>query len=214
MKQLTNIEWVSLAKSDDKYRLNLCEVYRDKHHLVATDGFRLHCSNGLPEVSPHFPSGLDAEFPNWQAVIPKEEFLIETLDIVATTKFLRTLKATVTFCKSIKLRPIARVEFQSVYHKPQNSTDFYATFSLQTSWQVEIDNFRLRVKIANETCKIFDNFGINLAYLNDALSMPTIRKLSLYRGDDKTTNVATIVAHDDDRSRQAIIMPVLLKDEE
>lgn len=214
MKQLTNIEWVSLAKSTDKYRLNLCEVYRDKHHLVATDGFRLHCSNGLPEVSPHFPSGLDAQFPNWQAVVPKDDRLIETLNLIATSEFLRALKATVAFCKSIKLRPIARVEFQSVYYAKDNTTDFYAALTVDCKGRSELDILRLRVKIANNVCERFEPFGINLAYLHDALSMPTVRKLSLYNWTDDTKKVATIMAHDEEKSRQAIIMPVLLKDKE
>jgi len=214
MKQLTNMEWVSLAKSDDKYHLNLCEVYRDKHHLVATDGFRLHCSNGLPEVAPHFPSGMDAQFPDWQAVIPKEERLIETLNLSVTPEFLRALKATVAFCKSIKLKPIVRVEFQSVYHGKDNTTDFYASLSLDCRERCELDILRLRSKINNDACQRFEPFEFNLAYLYDALMMPSIRHLSLYKWTDDTKKVATIVAHNDDRSRQAIIMPVLLKDEE
>lgn len=61
--------FIKLAVSKDDTRPNLCEVYRDKAEIVATDGHRLHWSNGLPEVQPHFLSGLNAEYPDWRQVV-------------------------------------------------------------------------------------------------------------------------------------------------
>lgn len=63
--------FIKLAISKDDTRFNLCEIYRDKTEIVGCDGSRLHWSNGLPEVRPHFLSGLDAEYPDWKQVLPK-----------------------------------------------------------------------------------------------------------------------------------------------
>lgn len=71
---MNTMKYISLACSKDKtHRRHLCEVYRDKTSLVATDGHRLHISNGLPEVEPHYLSGLDAEFPDYRMAFPKDE---------------------------------------------------------------------------------------------------------------------------------------------
>jgi DNA polymerase III sliding clamp (beta) subunit (PCNA family) len=66
-------QFVELAVSKDESRYNLCSIYRDKTELVATDGHRLHLQRGLPELTPHFINGLDAQFPEWQQIYPKND---------------------------------------------------------------------------------------------------------------------------------------------
>ena len=61
---MNNLEFVKLAVSKDKSRYNLTDVYRAPQAVVATDGHRLHYSNGLPESTPHYISGdNDRDFP-------------------------------------------------------------------------------------------------------------------------------------------------------
>lgn len=69
-----NMKFVELAVSTDETRYNLTSVYRDKKHLVGTDGHRLHFSNGLTEIEKGYHvSGIDAQFPDWNQVLPKDE---------------------------------------------------------------------------------------------------------------------------------------------
>lgn len=68
---MDTLKYIELAKSKDESRYNLTSVYRDKNHLVATDGHRLHMSNGLPDAKPHFLDGTDATFPDYEQVLPK-----------------------------------------------------------------------------------------------------------------------------------------------
>ena len=70
-KEISDLDWVRLACSKDISRYNLVEVYRDKNTLVATDGYRMHLSNSLPDMAPHYLSGLDAEFPDYTQIMPK-----------------------------------------------------------------------------------------------------------------------------------------------
>lgn len=71
IKQNSVNEWLELAKSEDESRYNLCEVYRDTNTLVATDGNRLHWIDNLPTVQAHYPSGLDAQYPDYKCVMDK-----------------------------------------------------------------------------------------------------------------------------------------------
>ena len=68
---MESLEYVSLAKSTDKTRYMLNSVYRDATALVATDGYRLHWIDGLPEQKPAYIDGLDAQFPDYAQVLPK-----------------------------------------------------------------------------------------------------------------------------------------------
>lgn len=66
------LDYIKLAVGKDKTRYNLCSIYRDKNHFVAADGHRMHYANGLPDADPHYINGTDAQFPDWQRIIPKE----------------------------------------------------------------------------------------------------------------------------------------------
>lgn len=69
-----SMKFVELAVSKDQTRYNLCGMYRDKKHLVGTDGHRIHFANGLPEIETgHYLNGIDAQFPDWNQVLPKVE---------------------------------------------------------------------------------------------------------------------------------------------
>jgi len=74
------MKYVEIARSTNKNCSNLLEVYRDKTEIVATDNHRLHWSNHLPEIEPHYLSGLNAEFPDWRRVLPRVD-LIATAEI-------------------------------------------------------------------------------------------------------------------------------------
>lgn len=65
--------FIELAKARNAHQHQLNEVYRHEVGLVATDGHRLHISNGLPSSTPHFPSGLDAEFPDYSHIVKASE---------------------------------------------------------------------------------------------------------------------------------------------
>lgn len=68
---MDNLKYVQLAVCADKTRFNLCSVYRDKNHFIATDGSRLHMANSLPDMQPHYIDNLDAQFPDVWQVIPR-----------------------------------------------------------------------------------------------------------------------------------------------
>jgi hypothetical protein len=68
---MDTIKYLELAVSKDVSRYNMEAIYRDINCMVATDGHRLHLVGGLATIDkPHFLNGLDAEFPNYNAVLP------------------------------------------------------------------------------------------------------------------------------------------------
>lgn len=69
---METLDYIKLAVSKDKTRYNICSIYRDKNHFVATDGHRMHYANGLPYADPHYIDGTDAQFPDWRQVLPEK----------------------------------------------------------------------------------------------------------------------------------------------
>lgn len=93
-------QFVELAVSKDESRYNICAIYRDKTELVATDGHRLHLQRGLPESTPHYINGLDANFPDWQEVYPKTE-AVSLAVIKVDSGMVKQLKAFNNMLKSL-----------------------------------------------------------------------------------------------------------------
>lgn len=107
------LKYIELAKSKDESRYNLTSVYRDTHHLVATDGHRLHMSNGLPEARPHFLNGIDAEFPDYKQIIPKQDPVgkIEYHTSNNGKRILLSLKAISKAVKEFDRSLVCKIEF-------------------------------------------------------------------------------------------------------
>lgn len=64
------MQFLERALSKDETKAYMTCVYRDKNHLVATDGHRLHVCNGLPDATPGYLDGRVESFPCWQQVVP------------------------------------------------------------------------------------------------------------------------------------------------
>lgn len=89
---MDTIKYLELATSKDSGRYNLNSIYRDKTCMVATDGHRLHLVGGLAEIEkPHHLSGIDADYPDYQMVLPKDTSEVCSLKI--DKKQLKQLKA-------------------------------------------------------------------------------------------------------------------------
>lgn len=70
---MKNYDFVNIATSKDAARFGLCHVYRDKKELVASDGHRLHYTDGLPEIDQgYYLDNIDAQFPDWRNCILKD----------------------------------------------------------------------------------------------------------------------------------------------
>lgn len=69
---METMKYLELAVSKDSTRFNLQRIYRAETELVATDGHRLHLSNGLEKTTPHFVDGYDGAFPEYTQVMPKQ----------------------------------------------------------------------------------------------------------------------------------------------
>ena len=93
-------QFVEIAVSKEESRYNLCAIYRDKTELVATDGHRLHLQRGLPESTPHYINGLDANFPDWREVYPKTDIVSEAV-IRVDSAIVKKLKAFNGMLKSL-----------------------------------------------------------------------------------------------------------------
>lgn len=163
--KLTTTKWLELAASKDKTRFNLCESYRDKTRLVATDGHRMHIINGLPEVPAHFPSGLDAKFPDYKMVIPKDA-PIATIEL--------TLPDLEALCG--RLAVMAKLVEQETGKKLvgidasiDTSKDGKHYFCLKYSGENIDCSVRAEVAISGDPSKI--DFGVHAPYLLDALRM-------------------------------------------
>jgi hypothetical protein len=94
---MNNLQYVERAISKDETRSNMCRVYRDKKHLVATDGHRIHFANGLPELEKgHYLDGYDGAFPSWDQVMPTGP-VIAKVDLAISKDEVRKLKAVINF---------------------------------------------------------------------------------------------------------------------
>lgn len=149
---METLDYIKLAVSKDKTRYNICSIYRDKNHFVATDGHRLHYANGLPDADPHFIDGRDAQYPDWKQVLPnstKEVLSIKHND------YINALKPFLEF-----IPKIGRYKREAVKVEGKNGV-------------VEF-NYTDKDRGLNLSCKIiggsdFDSTGYGAKYLLDAL---------------------------------------------
>lgn len=159
---MDTLKYIELAKSKDQTRYNLTSVYRDKNHLVATDGHRLHMSNGLPDAKPHFLNGLDAEFPDYTQILPKtkEAGKVEYVHIGSYGKaILRTLKAISKLVETYGRPHITRWIFE-------NDKPVRIAFQNSDQKELVIEHTIEAMKYQGKQFTI----GVNLSYMIDALS--------------------------------------------
>jgi DNA polymerase III sliding clamp (beta) subunit (PCNA family) len=150
------LEYVQIAVSKDDTRYNLTKVYRDTEYLVATDGHRLHFSNGMPKVEKgFFLDGTDAEFPNWSQVRVKSvnaqiEIGINKHDLGVLEAIAKTLKANKSSEYSVTLT--AKNNKLTVTSNNSNSLVICYEMDSQNSGDFEIK--------------------LNLSYFLDAIRLP------------------------------------------
>lgn len=163
-------KWVSLARSKDKTRFNLCSVYRAATSIVATDGHRLHMSNGLPEVEPHFVDDIDGEFPDYTQVLPKTNvpsdcmlyFISQAVD--GSKQQIKRLRKILAVVKAFERIPNVVLEVAA---------------SGATISHVGVDGFEIKYSLFIDaevsrvpgSCDLPIRVGVNLAYFIDALGM-------------------------------------------
>jgi DNA polymerase III sliding clamp (beta) subunit (PCNA family) len=119
---MDTLKYIESACSKDRTRFNINAVYRDKNHLVGTNGHILHYTNGLPDMEPHFLNGQGGQFPDWKQVLPSETREIASIDNAAYLQLLPFLKA----CASIDKRSaLVKFEHENGKLKLTFKRDFY-----------------------------------------------------------------------------------------
>lgn len=198
--------YCQIAVSKDRSRPNLCGVYRDKTALYGTDGHRLHFCDNLPATTPHFPSGLDAQFPDCGAVMPKGE-AISTATIRVTKEVLAALKSLMKVHGKIKNKRVlltldgARVTFAGEHKSPFD--DFSSSFSVSLPLIADVPGTPFSI-------------SVNLDYLIDALAIPKGQDATVatieFRGDLSPLVVLPYFDGIEHGTIGAVIMPLMPKD--
>jgi DNA polymerase III sliding clamp (beta) subunit (PCNA family) len=201
------LAYCQLAVSNDSSRYNLCEVYRAETALYGTDGHRLHFCKGLPATTPHFPSGLNAQFPDCGAVMPKGEPIS-----IATVK---VSKETLAMLKSL-----AKVYSKSK-HKAVSVTFDGAKVTLSGEHTSNIEkgliaSFSLQLPFFyGESFPPF-SISVNLDYLIDALAIPKGKDATIaaieFRGEKSPIVVLPYFEGIEHGTIGSVIMPLMPKD--
>lgn len=187
---MDTIKYLELAVSKDASRYNMESIYRDINCMVATDGHRLHLVGGLATIDkPHFLNGLDAEFPNYTAVIPSN--LREVCELKISKSEINQLKALVKF---IKHCPIVKLTIER----------HLLTFSHVGNGKTASIGFDVMQESE------FTPIGIRLDYFIDALIPDKAMMLSESAVKDKGHN--PIILQCEEYSTKAVIMPCRLED--
>lgn len=160
------MKYVEIAKSKDPTRFNLCEVYRDKTEIVATNGHRMHWSNHLPEVEPHYLSGLDAEFPSWRTVLPTEN-LSATAEIGLLAGEKGKFKALLGCLKNGTKHNRVFVKFIPVVDSSPARCEIKTT---------QLDGMECSMEFYTMGCSREFSFCVNAQYFFDALSPLVLSK--------------------------------------
>ena len=109
---MNQLEYVELAKSKDKTRFNLCDVYRAKDRFIATDGHRMHWFISTPIAEPFFISGEKGlEFPDYSAVLPSAEPLV-SIEVHSLDLISKHLKALLALAKASDKMPCVTLTFK------------------------------------------------------------------------------------------------------
>ncbi len=155
---METLDFIKLACSKDVTRYNLNSVYRDKDCYVATDGHRLHYSNGLTPIEKghYLDEKLDAQFPDWQRAFPTIDSPIATFELSLADRGLMT-----------RLDALLKIAKTVGKDNPCRMTHLNQRFELC----VQDDNTTCSVRITTGSAKanIETVQGINLAYLMDVL---------------------------------------------
>jgi hypothetical protein len=99
---MDNLKWVELATAAERTgRDNITRVYRAKNHFVATDGHRMHMSNGLPDAQPGYLDGHDGQFPDYEQILKQvnSTCVITIASAPDVNEFARKLKAFLPLAK-------------------------------------------------------------------------------------------------------------------
>ena len=163
---MDTMKWIQLATSKDKTRFNLGSIYRAKNCLVATDGHRLHMSNGLIDATPHYLDGLDADFPDFTKIMPTGR-AINSVNIFEGN--IPSLKRMLALIKGRHESNAVTLEVI----KPL--TDHEAPIGT-VSYKDEELEVKLVLQIGELVGSSF-SVSLNLAYFIDAISLPTLVNL-------------------------------------
>ena len=190
---MDTFEFVSIAKSTDKTRPNLCDIYRDRYQFVASDGHRLHISTPQTEAVPSYVTGLDAEFPDYKQIMPKDP-IVKGIAIMLDSGHIATLKGLLKLAESLdKKCPSVKMIITK-----KTITFKLEAVRIKVSASVELNCFSpMDVPESNYT--------INLKYLMDVLvpaSKITAKVLINYYGESSPWMFEV------ERLGTAIIMPV------
>lgn len=205
MKQLNDLEWVTLATSKDKkLQENLSQVYRDKTCLVATDGHRMHLSNNLPELSPHYLSGYDGQFPDYSYVMPKNEIDIFQLFDYMVTDISNFLTGAISLVKKMRLGSAA-VTIERCGDK-DSSLLFSVTHNTEG---LKLEGVRLYYQTGINSAMLdkFERFNLNAQFLADALQ--GFKCVSIC-ADDPNSALGARLLKSTDSHHKALIMPIRL----
>lgn len=186
MKALTQLDFVKLAVSKDPARYNLGSVYRDTESLVATDGHRLHYTNGQEKIAKGFYlDGLEAQFPDYKQILPTAKYLHA---IVLNTHAHKELKPALTIAKLIDKR-----ESSALFTVKGNK--------LIISVGTINDIYQLTVNLNCGSDADF-TFNMNLSYFVDALLCSTTSEVIL-----KFWNQASVLEFEGNLGK-AYVMPL------
>lgn len=194
--------YCQLAVSTNTRYPNLCEVYRAETALYGTDGHRLHFCKELPAVAPHFPSGLDEQFPDCTAAMPKGAPL-STATIRVTKEALAALKSFArAYGKNKRRRAWITLDGSKVTFAGQHeseSDDFRASFSLSLPVIADVPGAPFSI-------------ALNLDYFLDALPIPkgngaTVATIE-FRGDISPLMVLPYFEGIEHGTIGAVIMPM------
>lgn len=200
------LTYCQLAVSKDSSHFNLHEVYRAETALYGTDGHRLHFCRGLPATTPHFPSGLDAQFPDCGAVMPNGAFL-STATIRATKEVLAALKSlSKVYGKSKHKRVLLTLDGARVTVAGEHKSAFDEFNS----------SFSISLPLIDDVPGSPFSISVNLDYLIDALAIPKGENATVvtieFRGDASPLMVLPSfegIAHG---TIGAVIMPLRSQD--
>lgn len=161
MKSASSLDYVTIAASKDKTRPSLNGVYRDTAEFVATDGCRLHWSNGLPVIEKgSYLDGRTSEFPAWRQVLPTGTAKAAR-EIVLSQENLKALKAMLPFVKHIDPSWLAvNLNFQADKLE----------ISLADCSNSNASKMSHEITIGENTSTF--SVRLNLSYFIDAIEMP------------------------------------------
>lgn len=187
---MDTLEFVRLARSTDKTRTYLQEVYRDTNHLVACDGYRAHYSHKMEhEPKPHYLDDRDEQFPQWTNIIPTTpeteiEFFL-TKDILNILKGLHQIAKTL---QPVYQDIILKIEEDQMYFQI-DTDDAKCSYQIRLNKKYQPLSIKLNAKFVLDVLISFSKVSMKIpiqitvwdelkpillshAFLGNALIMP------------------------------------------